>query len=103
MKPFTAILPVIASGLISMASAQSANDLSAVVAPGAKLEKLAGDFKFTEGPVWLGQGEAGFLVFSDIPASKLYKWTPKGIEVFRAPSNQANGNTPLARTGDRLR
>lgn len=57
---------------------------------GAKVEQLATGFQFTEGPAWLPQG---FLVFSDIPANEIKKWTPgAGISNFRAPSNQANGN-----------
>lgn len=58
---------------------------------GAKIEKIAGDFKFTEGPVW---DKKGFLLFSDIPADTIYKWAPEGKpEVFRKPSGHANGNT----------
>jgi gluconolactonase len=55
----------------------------------AKVERLATDFQFVEGPAWLN----GFLVFSDIPANELKKWTPSGVTTFRAPSNNANGNT----------
>ena len=56
---------------------------------GAKVTRLATDLQFIEGPAWLGGG----LVFSDIPANKLMKWTPGGIAVFRNPSGNANGNT----------
>ena len=58
----------------------------------AALEKLAGGFRFTEGPAWNPVG--GFLVFSDIPASRLYRYDAAGgkAEEFRAPSAQANGN-----------
>jgi gluconolactonase len=63
----------------------------ALVAPDAKVEKLAGDFKFLEGPVWLPEKKT--LVFSDIPASKLMQWTAdKGVTEFRSSEN-ANGNT----------
>jgi gluconolactonase len=63
------------------------------VATDAAVEKLAGDLKFTEGPVWVG-GKDGYLVFSDIPANELKKWQPgRGLSVFRAPSNNTNGNT----------
>jgi len=59
----------------------------------AKVQKLAGDFKFLEGPTWLAW-DGGFLVFSDIPANHIKKWTAKdGITVFRDNSNAANGNT----------
>ena len=53
--------------------------------PGAAIEKLAGDFQFTEGPVWVREG-GGHLLFSDIPANTIFKWTPDGkVSVFRKP------------------
>jgi gluconolactonase len=68
-------------------------EFTKVVAPDAKLEKLAGGMKFTEGPVWLVQN-GGSLVFSDIPANELKQWTAKGgLTIFRQPSQNANGNT----------
>lgn len=63
-----------------------------VVSATAKVEKLAGGFRFTEGPVWLEKG-GGYLVFSDIPANELKKWTLEGVTTFRNPSQNANGNT----------
>ncbi|MFN7935371.1 MAG: SMP-30/gluconolactonase/LRE family protein [Bryobacteraceae bacterium] len=55
-----------------------------LIAPDAAIEKLAGDFLFTEGPIWF---RAGYLIFSDIPANTMYKWDPvAGISVFRKPS-----------------
>jgi len=61
-----------------------------LIAPSAKVEKLAGDMKFTEGPVWLPEKQ--ILVFSDIPNSKLMQWSEKGgLSVFRE-SEQSNGN-----------
>lgn len=60
------------------------------VAADAKLEKLAGDMGFTEGPTWF----QGFLVFSDIPNNELKKWSKAGgLETFRKPSQNINGNT----------
>ena len=63
---------------------------ASLVQPGAKVQKLAGGMKFTEGPVWLpGENK---VVFSDIPNSKLMQWSQKdGLSVFRK-SEQANGN-----------
>jgi gluconolactonase len=70
-----------------------ATEFAKCVAADAKVEKLAGDLKFTEGPTWIG-GADGFLVFSDIPANELKKWTAgAGLSVFRTPSNNTNGNT----------
>ncbi len=58
--------------------------LDAIVAESAAIEKLAGGFSFTEGPVWIPEG---YLLFSDIPENTIYKWSPDtGIEVFRKPS-----------------
>src|SRR5688500_13295235 len=60
---------------------------------GAKVEKLADGFGFTEGPTWV-RAEGGYLVFSDIPNNRLIKWTKSnGISTFRQPSQNANGNT----------
>ncbi len=64
-----------------------------VIEPDAPVRLIASGLKFTEGPVWL-EWEGGFLVFSDIPADTLYRWDPeKGLQVFRKPSHNANGNT----------
>ena len=46
----------------------------------AKVEKLATDMQFIEGPVWVN-AEGGYLVFSDIPANELKRWdSKKGVE-----------------------
>lgn len=56
-----------------------------LVAPGAKIEKLAGGLQFTEGPVWVAEGGA-YLLFSDIPSNAIMKWAPDGAtSVFRKP------------------
>ena len=80
--------------ILSLATALTALALSvqaaSLVQPDAKVKKLAGGMKFTEGPVWL-PGESK-VVFSDIPNSKLMQWSKKdGLSVFRK-SEQANGN-----------
>lgn len=63
--------------------------LSALLAPGATVEKVAGDLSFTEGPLWMPDG---YLLFTDIPRNRIMKWHPKeGVSVFREPSQQANG------------
>lgn len=57
-----------------------------------ELEQLAGDFQFTEGPIW-HPGEK-HLTFSDIPANRMFRWSEAaGLAVFREPSNMTNGNT----------
>jgi sugar lactone lactonase YvrE len=54
-------------------------------------EKLAGNFQFTEGPIWQADGS---LLFSDIPANRIYRWTPDGgAQVWREPTGNSNGLT----------
>lgn len=54
-------------------------------------EQLATGFEFTEGPVWHPDG---YLLFSDIPASRIYTWRPDGAAtVWREPSGNSNGLT----------
>jgi sugar lactone lactonase YvrE len=54
-------------------------------------EQIASDLKFTEGPVWHPDG---YLLFSDIPADIIYKWTTDGkLGVFLSPSGNSNGLT----------
>ena len=68
----------------------TADDHESLIVPGAKVKKLAGGMKFTEGPVWLPG--ANKLVFSDIPNSKLMQWREEdGLSVLRKSDN-ANGN-----------
>jgi len=59
--------------------------LDDIVDPNAKIEKIAGGFQFTEGPLWVRDG--GYLLFSDPNANTIYRWTPDGqVSVFRAKS-----------------
>lgn len=58
--------------------------LDRIVAPGARLEKLAGGFQFIEGPVWHPDG---YLLFSDPNANTIYRWSAEGaVSVFRTKS-----------------
>jgi hypothetical protein len=58
--------------------------LDQVVSADARLEMLRTDyFGISEGPLWIQQGRAGYLLFSDIGANVVYKWTPDGaLSVF---------------------
>ena len=58
----------------------------------AALELLADGFRWTEGPVWFG--DAGCLLFSDIPNNRIMRWIEGvGVSVYRQPSSFANGAT----------
>jgi gluconolactonase len=67
--------------------------LKDILAENAAVEKLSGGFRFTEGPVY--EAATDTLVFSDIPADTLYRYSvvTRTVEKFRQPSGQANGNT----------
>ncbi|MEI6653807.1 MAG: SMP-30/gluconolactonase/LRE family protein [Verrucomicrobiota bacterium] len=57
----------------------------------APIEKLGGDFKFTEGPLWVAAQNQ--LLFSDIPANRMVGFKAGSFATFRAPSNNSNGLT----------
>jgi gluconolactonase len=56
-----------------------------VVPPNAKVYKLAENFQFTEGPIWVRDGN--YLLFSDPNANTIYKYTSEGqLSVFKERS-----------------
>lgn len=58
----------------------------------APVKQLATGFDWVEGPVWMG--DAGCLLFSDIPNNRIHRWLPdEGISIYRSPSNYSNGHT----------
>jgi gluconolactonase len=58
--------------------------LDAVVPADAVVERVAGGFEFTEGPVWSPEGA---LLFSSPNTNAIYRWTPSGkVDVFRSKS-----------------
>ena len=61
--------------------------------PLAKIERIATDCRWTEGPVWFGDARA--LIWSDIPNNRLLRWDEEigAVSVYRKPSGYANGNT----------
>jgi len=60
-----------------------------VFAEGAQLEKLAGNFLFTEGP---SCDAAGNVFFTDQPTNRIHKWSVDGkLSTFMEPSGRANG------------
>jgi len=63
--------------------------LKALMIPG-DAEILADGFQFLEGPLWLPEGA---LLFSDIPANRIYRFSADGVEVWREPSGNSNGLT----------
>jgi gluconolactonase len=70
-------------------------ETKSVVATGAKVEKLADGFNFTEGPI---ADAAGNVYFADIPNNRIHKWSLDGnpatagkCSIARENTNGANG------------
>ena len=66
-----------------------AANAATVVAPGAKLEKLAGGLAFTEGPTCDAKGN---VFFTDQPNNRIMEWSTDGkLSTFLQPAGRANG------------
>ena len=97
MKHTFTTLTILCATIVSAAAAdfdiKEQAEFEKLLPADAKVEKLASDMAFIEGPVWI-PGDGGYLVFSDIPNNELKKWSKSGgLTTFRKPSNNANGNT----------
>jgi gluconolactonase len=59
----------------------------------AAVERLTTGYRWTEGPVWFGDGR--YLLFSDIPNDRIMRWLEDtgDVSVFRSPSRYSNGHT----------
>jgi len=79
-------------GFIAFFMGITADSLQAekrVTAVGAKLEKLGGDFSFTEGPA---ADRKGNVYFTDQPNDRIMQWNIDGrLSVFLQPSGRSNG------------
>src|SRR5579872_5840278 len=61
--------------------------------PLASVERLATGCRWSEGPVYFGDGR--YVLWSDIPNDRILKWEEEtgAVSVYRKSSNNANGNT----------
>lgn len=88
MKAFPTLLIALAGTILPL-MAQTNETPPSLVAPGAKLEKLAGDFQFTEGPT---SDKSGNVFFTDQPNNRIMKWSVDGkLSEFMKPAGRANG------------
>jgi gluconolactonase len=76
---------LLAFWLLGSVGRAAADDL---VAPDAKLEKVFGDLRFSEGPAW---HPTGYLLFEDIPRNRIMKLEADKVSTYREPSGRANG------------
>src|ERR1700744_3483041 len=70
-----------------------APSFNALRLPLASVEQLATGCRWSEGPVYFGDGR--YLLWSDIPNNRILRWDEEtgAVSVFRKPSNNANGHT----------
>ena len=63
------------------------------VQPNSAIQRLWTGALWMEGPAWNAEGR--YLVWSDIPNNRQLRWLEDDgrVAVFRAPSNNSNGNT----------
>jgi gluconolactonase len=85
-KSFLLFLLIVTLSLESRAQDQ---ELNALIADGAKLEKIADGFSFTEGPT---ADKKGNIYFTDQPNNKILVWNEKnGLSTFMEPCGRSNG------------
>ena len=87
--PLLASIALVLLGTCWCAAAEPKPPARSVVASGAKLVKLPGKFRFTEGPAVDAKGN---VFFTDVPNSLIYKYSLDGkLSVWREDSGGANG------------
>jgi gluconolactonase len=88
-KSVLALAAVVVLFAASLAAMGQSNASGGVTAPGAVLQKLAGEFQFTEGPT---ADTAGNVFFTDQPNDRIMTWSVDGkLSTFMKPAGRANG------------
>ncbi len=71
-------------------------EFETLIAPDTKIEVLAEGFDWTEGPLWIEDGQ--YLLFSDIPPNSIFKWKEgEGVSLYLKPSGYTGS---VERTGE---
>jgi len=66
--------------------------LDAIIDTSTQAEIIAEGFEWSEGPLWIESEQ--MLLFSDVPANKVYKWTEaNGAEIYLEPSGYTDTAT----------
>ncbi|HOW09608.1 MAG TPA: SMP-30/gluconolactonase/LRE family protein [Bacteroidales bacterium] len=83
------LLSALLSALTPVTVLTQENGLHLILDPGSKLEKLSGEFSFTEGPA---ADKAGNIYFTDQPNDRIMIWSTDGrLSTFMQPSGRSNG------------
>lgn len=75
--------------------------LDQIVSANAKVDMLKTDyFGISEGPVWVPEGQSGYLLFADLGANAIYKWTPDNqLSVFLEKAGYTGDPAAISRIG----
>ena len=78
---------------------REAHALDSLIALDAKVERIAEGYTWSEGPVWIREG--GYLLFSDVPENRMYRWREgEGASLFLQPSGYAGSDlSPFREAG----
>lgn len=69
-----------------------------LINPKSKIEVLADGFEWTEGPLWIKEGN--YLLFSDIPNNKVHKWDVNGkVSTYLYPSGHSDAKASFKEPG----
>jgi gluconolactonase len=82
---------------------RSAAALDELVAADARLELLGDRFGLTEGPVWVPDGDDGFLLFSDLISNVIYRWGGFGEPISVYLDRAGYSGTELTKAGFQTR
>lgn len=73
-------------------------EMEAIIASDAKIEVLGEGYTWSEGPVWVQNG--GYLLFTDVPENKIYKWKEgEGVSLYLSPSGFTGDKTDSTEPG----
>lgn len=94
---FATLLLAVSSGLAAQAHpvvgevGRGDPAFNRLVPVGARVEKLAEGFSWSEGPKWRRSG--GYLLFTDVPKNTIYRWKEgEGLSVFLRPAGLGLGD-----------
>ena len=88
-RPVACAILALAVCLSLPAGGMPAQELPALVASGARVERIVRGFAFVEGPA---ADADGALYFTDIPNNRIHRWTAEdGLTTYREDSGAANG------------
>lgn len=74
-------------------------ELDGIIPADAKIEVIGRGLTWAEGPVWVTEG--GYLLFSDVPENKIYRYDARGggFSLFLTPSGCSDENSDSPEKG----